>query len=232
MIGNEKDNGKSLGLSLFSDSNGGEKLTFVSTRNEELPYLVMPSELAECSEKYGYPLTDFEAQDIAESISETADFYDLFINAEMVEDSVKMCSLLHVDTALYKGGEVDFSMIEQYSILQARVHEVIDLYMPLLDSELKVFLGFEKCEDFDDEYKDMLLNIITDMLESNSGVYKEYSPYEAAYLFFTALKLRYKDEIEEYLEYRDRKVKPGHSLSDVADRVFEMYANLSGEEYE
>ena len=203
-------------------------LTFISTRGEELPLVVMPEELSAYSAKFGYPLTDFEARDIAESISETADFYDLFINEEMIEDSIRMCSILHTETSLYKGGEVDYSMIEQYSVLQARTHEVIDLYMPLVDGELKVFLGFAKCEDFDDEYKDMLLNIITDMLESNEGTYREYSPYEAAYLFFTALNIKYKDDIAEFLEYRDKKIMPGAGLKDVADKVFEMYSNLAG----
>ncbi len=216
------------GVTLPDVKTENDALTFVSTRGEELPLVVAPQELAKYSGDFGYPLSDFEARDIAESISETADFYDLFINREMIEDSIRMCSILHTETSLYKGGEVDFSMIEQYSVLQARTHEVIDLYMPLLDSELKVFLGFQKCEDFDDEYKDTLLNIITDMLESAEGTYKEYSPYEAAYLFFTALNLRYKDDIAEFLEYRDKKVKPGHALSDVADKVFEMYSNLAG----
>lgn len=215
-------------LSLFSDAGVGGGLTFISSRKEELPYIIMPDELSSYSAKFGYPLTDFEAKDIAESISETAEFYDLFVSPAMIEDSIRMCSILRTDTALYKGGDVDYSMIEQYSILQARVHEVIDLYAPLLDDDLKVFLGFKSCDDFDDEYNDMLLNIITDMLESNEGYYKEHSPYEAAYLFFTALNLKYKNDIEEYFEYRERKIKVGHTLTDVADRVFDMYSNMCG----
>ncbi len=229
----EKNNGISFGI--FSDvvsQNNASSMVFKNHKGEEIALVIPEKRLAELSDRFGYPLSDFESRDIAESISETADFYGLFINEEMITESIRACAILQMDADRYKGGSVDYSMIEQISVLKAMIHEKIDEYAPGIDGEIKKFLGFDKSEDFDADLKRILDNIVIDLLIFREGNFDDNTVIEAAYLFFASLERRYGKDIDEFLEFREKKVKPGTSLKDTADLLFHVYEDMCGGELE
>ncbi len=230
------DNKKEQAFSIFSDAlpaeNGENSLTFKNHKGEEIALVIPEKQLSAISERYGYPLSDYESRDIAESISETADFYGLFINEEMITEAIRACSILQVDTDRYKGGNVDYSMIEQLSVIKAAIHEKIDEYAPGVDPEIRKFLGFNKTEDFDAELKQILDDIEIDLFIHREGHVDDNTVIEAAYLFYAALERRFGAEIDEYLEYREKKIQPGHSLKDTADLLFYVYEDMCGGELE
>ncbi len=222
-------------FSVFSDlpkETENASLTFKNHKGEEIALLIPERKLAYVSERFGYPLTDFESRDIAESISETADFYGLFINEEIIGEAIRQCAILQVDTDRYKGGNLDYSMIEQLSVLKSLIHEKIDEYAPLVDNDIKKFLGFEKSEDFDADTKSILDEIIIDLLIHREGYFDDNTVIEATYLFYAALDRRYGKDIDEYLEYREKKLKKGTSLHEVADLLFAVYEDMCGGELE
>ncbi len=230
----EKNSGN-ISFGIFSDApvqKSESSLVFKNHKGEEIALIIPEKRLSEISEKFGYPLTDFESRDIAESISETADFYGLFINEEMIAESIRACAILQMDEARYKGGNVDYSMIEQISVLKAMIHEKIDEYAPGIDGEIKKFLGFDKSEDFDADLKKILDEIVIDLLIFREGNFDDNTVIEAAYLFFASLERRYGRDIDEFLEFREKKVKPGTSLKDTADLLFHVYEDMCGGELE
>ena len=229
----KQNQNENAGFRIFSDLGPVKEensLTFKNHKGEQIALVIPEKRLAEISERYGYPLTDFESRDIAESISETADFYGLFINEEMITESIRICSILQVDTDRYKGGNIDYSMIEQISVLKAMVHEKIDEYAPGVDPEIKKFLGFNTSEDFDADLKQILDDIVLDLLIHREGNFDDNTVIEAAYLFYAALDRRFGDEINEFLEFREKEVKPGTSLKDTADLLFYVYEDMCGGE--
>lgn len=231
---NNTDFGK-INFGIFSDiiaDSEDKSLVFKNHKGQEIALVIPEKRLAEISEKYGYPLSEFESRDIAESISETADFYGLFINEEMITESIRACSILQFDTDRYKGGNVDYSMIEQISVLKALIHEKIDEYAIRIDGEIKKFLGFERCEDFDADLKKILDEIIIDLLIFREGNFDDNTVIEAAYLFFASLDRNYGNEIDEFFEFREKKPKPGTSLKDTADLLFAVYEDMCGGELE
>ncbi len=231
----EKEN-KDLSYGIFSGiinlPKEDNSLVFKNHKGEEIALVIPEKRLAQISEKFGYPLTDFESRDIAESISETADFYGLFINEEMIAESCRACAILQIDEGRYKGGNIDYSMIEQISVLKAMIHEKIDEYAVGVDKEIKKFLGFEKTEDFDADLKKILDEIVIDLLIFREGNFDDNTIIEATYLFYAALERRFGREIDEFLEYRDKKIKKGTSLKDTADLLFAVYEDMCGGELE
>lgn len=228
----KKDN---ISFGIFSDvvpaqSETESSLVFKNHKGQEIALVIPEKRLAEISDKFGYPLTEFESRDIAESISETADFYGLFINEEMITESIRACSILQFDTDRYKGGSVDYSMIEQISVLKAMIHEKIDEYAPGIDGEIKKFLGFNKSEDFDADLKKILDEIVIDLLIFREGNFDDNTVIEAAYLFFASLDRNYGNDIDEFFEFREKKPKPGTSLKDTADLLFAVYEDMCGGE--
>lgn len=236
----EERNGESMAdnnieFGIFSDIVPASKensLVFKNHKGQEIALVIPERRLADISDRYGYTLTEFEARDIAESISETADFYGLFINEEMITESVRACSILQLDTDRYKGGSTDYSMIEQISVLKAMIHEKIDEYAPGIDGEIKKFLGFQKSEDFDADLKKILEEIVIDLLIFREGNFDDNTVIEAAYLFFASLDRNYGGEIDEFFEFRDKKPKPGTSLKDTANLLFAVYEDMCGGELE
>lgn len=229
----EEKNSNGISFGIFSDvvpKNSDTALVFKNHKGEEIALVIPEKRLAQISERYGYALTDFESRDIAESISETADFYGLFINEEMITESIRACSVLQVDTDRYKGGNVDYSMIEQISVLKALIHEKIDEYAPYIDGEIKKFLGFDRSDDFDAELKHILDEIVIDLLIHREGYSDDNTVIEAAYLFYAALDRRFGKDIDEFLEFREKKPKKGTSLKDTADLLFHVYEDMCGGE--
>lgn len=221
----------SVGFGFFSDVAGtadDSSMTFKNDKGEDIVLVIPDKTLAKISERYGYALTDFESRDIAESISETADFYGLFINEEMITESIRICSVLHIETERYKGGSTDYSMIEQIAVFKAMIHERIDEYAPGVDPEIRRVLCFNTSEDFDAEIKEMLDNIVLGILEQSEGYYDEDKVIEAAYLFYAGLDRKFGGEIAEYFETKEKEPRKGMKLSDTAELLFHLYEDRCG----
>ncbi len=224
-----KENG--LGFGLFSGlpkESENSSLVFKNDKGDEIALVIPEKRLAAVSERYGYALSAFESRDIAESISETADFYGLFINEEMITESIRICSILHIEDSCYRGGSEDYSMIEQIAVFKAMIHERIDEYAPGVDPEIRRVLGFNKSEDFDAEIKQMLDEIVLELLSQTEGYYDEDTVIEAAYLFYAGLDRRFGGEVAEYYEARDKEPRPGMKLSDTAQLLFNLYEDRCG----
>ena len=226
---NNKEKGLSFGF--FSDvvkDDVTSPLTFKNDKGYDIVLVIPEKTLAGISERYGYALTEFESRDIAESISETADFYGLFINEEMITESIRICSILHIEDGRYRGGSTDYSMIEQISVFKAMIHEKIDEYAPGVDPEIRRVLGFNTSEDFDAEIKEMLDKIVLGILEISDGYYDEDKVIEAAYLFYAALDRKFGGVIAEYFETKEKEPKKGMKLSDTAELLFHLYEDRCG----